>query len=238
MPLPPKSPDLHPRQSPPNRPVPHRQVRRCSGKAHSRARTAAAAALARSLDRARSLWRWRRWWPSGMPLVTRLSCAARCTRAHARVINAHRARHHRFPSVRPVLRPVPVDLILSDSWLSDPFTRVSFRPTRVSFRAGRGDCSRPVRVTRRSLSRQDLSAAPWLPSADADALLLANDAVLPDEGAADFSCISNKDVTVSYSSAWLPCCSTKLACSACITCDWLMIACSRSASICARCDCT
>ena len=52
VPLPPKSPDFHPRQAPPNRPVPHRQVRRCSGKAHSRARTAAAAALARSLDRA------------------------------------------------------------------------------------------------------------------------------------------------------------------------------------------
>ena len=53
VPLPPKSPDFHPRQSPPNRPVPHRQVRRCSGKAHSRARTAAAAALARSIARAR-----------------------------------------------------------------------------------------------------------------------------------------------------------------------------------------
>ena len=52
VPLPPKSPDFHPRQSPPNRPVPHRQVRRCSGKAHSRARAAAAAALARSIARA------------------------------------------------------------------------------------------------------------------------------------------------------------------------------------------
>ena len=59
VPLPPKSPGFDPRQSPPNRPVPHRQVRRCSGKAHSRARIAAAAALARSLDRAHSLWRWR-----------------------------------------------------------------------------------------------------------------------------------------------------------------------------------
>ena len=98
VPLPPKSPDFHPRQAPPNRPVPHRQVRRCSGKAHSRARITAAAALARSLDRARSLWRWRRWWPSVTPLVTRLPCAARRARAHARVITAHRARHHRFPS--------------------------------------------------------------------------------------------------------------------------------------------
>ena len=52
VPLPPKSPDFHPRQSPSNRPVPHRKVRRCSGKAHSRARTAAAAALARSIARA------------------------------------------------------------------------------------------------------------------------------------------------------------------------------------------
>ena len=59
VPLPPKSPDSPPRQSPPNRPVPHRQVRRCSGKFHSHARIAAAAALARLLDRARSLWRWR-----------------------------------------------------------------------------------------------------------------------------------------------------------------------------------
>ena len=66
--------------------------------ARTRARAAAAAALARSLDRARSLWRWRRWWPSVTPLVTRLSCAARRARAHARVITAHRARHHRFPS--------------------------------------------------------------------------------------------------------------------------------------------
>ena len=66
--------------------------------ARTRARAAAAAALARSLDRARSLWRWRRWWPSVTPLVTRLSCAARRARAHARVITAHRARHHRFSS--------------------------------------------------------------------------------------------------------------------------------------------
>ena len=86
VPLPPKSPDFHPRQAPPNRPVPHRQVRRCSGKAHSRARTAAAAALARSLDRARSLlWRWSQ--RSVTPPVTRVTRAAR----HARA----RVRHHR-----------------------------------------------------------------------------------------------------------------------------------------------
>ena len=87
VPLPPKSPDFHPRQSPPNRPVPHRQVRRCSGKAHSRARTAAAAALARSLDRARSLWRWRWRRRAVTSPVTRVTRAAR----HARV----RVRHHR-----------------------------------------------------------------------------------------------------------------------------------------------
>ena len=91
VPLPPKSPDFHPRQSPPNRPVPHRQVRRCSGKAHSRARTAAAAALARSLDRARSLWR--------LPFVAFGYTARHAhTRARAYVISAHRARRHRFPS--------------------------------------------------------------------------------------------------------------------------------------------
>ena len=90
MPLPPKSPDLHPRQSPPNRPVPHRQVRRCSGKAHSRARTAAAAALARSLDRARSLWR--------LPFVAfgytarHARYARRASRARARTSSARIAR--------------------------------------------------------------------------------------------------------------------------------------------------
>ena len=83
---PPKSPDSPPpRQAPPNRPVPHRQVRRCSGKAHSRARTAAAAALARSIARARSLWRWR--YRSVTPPATRVTRAAR----HARA----RVRHHR-----------------------------------------------------------------------------------------------------------------------------------------------
>ena len=69
VPLSPKSPNSPPptilskpsRSSSPGTTmlVPHRQVQRCSGKAHSRARITAAAALARSLDRARSLWRWR-----------------------------------------------------------------------------------------------------------------------------------------------------------------------------------
>ena len=95
VPLPPKSPGFHPRHAPPNCPVPHRQIRRCSGKAHSRACTAAAAALARSIARAvcggcggggRRLHR-----PSR---ALRAPCV---TRMYAYVITAHRARHRRFP---------------------------------------------------------------------------------------------------------------------------------------------
>ena len=49
-------------------------------------RAAAAAVLARSLDRAHAVWRWRwRWrWRSETPRVTRVTRAARHTRAHAR----------------------------------------------------------------------------------------------------------------------------------------------------------
>ena len=96
VPLPPKSPDFHPRQSPPNRPVPHRQVRRCSGKAHSRARTAAAAALARSI--ARAVCGGCGGGGGRLHRPSRALRAPRVTRVYAYVITAHRARHRRFPS--------------------------------------------------------------------------------------------------------------------------------------------
>ena len=95
VPLPPKSPDFHPRQSPPNRPVPHRQVRRCSGKAHSRARTAAAAALARSI--ARAVCGGCGGGGGRLHRPSRALRAPRVTRVYAYVITAHRARHRRFP---------------------------------------------------------------------------------------------------------------------------------------------
>ena len=99
-----RSPPSHPThpswQSPPNRPVPHRQVRRCSGKAHSRARTAAAAALARSLDRACGVWRLRwRWHAVTLP-VTRVTRAAR--HAHVRIRHHHASRASSPFSVPPV----------------------------------------------------------------------------------------------------------------------------------------
>ena len=99
VPLPPKSPDFHPRQSPPNRPVPHRQVRRCSGKAHSRARAAAAAALARSIARA-VCGGYGGGGGGRLHRPSRALRAPRVTRALAYVITAHRARHRRFPSPR------------------------------------------------------------------------------------------------------------------------------------------
>ena len=101
VPLPPKSPDFHPRQSPPNRPVPHRQVRRCSGKAHSRARTAAAAALARSI--ARAVCGGCGGGGGRLHRPSRALRAPRVTRVYAYVVTAHRARHRRFrpPRARP-----------------------------------------------------------------------------------------------------------------------------------------
>ena len=98
VPLPPKSPDFHPRQSPPNRPVPHRQVRRCSGKAHSRARAAAAAALARSI--ARAVCGGYGGGGGRLHRPSRALRAPRVTRVYAYVVTAHRARHRRFRSPR------------------------------------------------------------------------------------------------------------------------------------------
>ena len=102
VPLPPKSPDFHPRQSPPNRPVPHRQVRRCSGKAHSRARTAAAAALARSI--ARAVCGGCGGGGGRLHRPSRALRAPRVTRVYACVITAHRVRHHRPPSPMSPMR--------------------------------------------------------------------------------------------------------------------------------------
>jgi len=99
VPLPPKSPDFHPRQSPPNRPVPHRQVRRCSGKAHSRARAAAAAALARSIARA-VCGGYGGGGGGRLHRTSRALRAPRVTRVYAYFVTAHRARHRRFRSPR------------------------------------------------------------------------------------------------------------------------------------------
>ena len=83
-----------PRQSPPNRPVPLRQVRRCSGKpTRARALRRRRRSLARSIARAVCGG------SDGVRLhrPSRALRASRVTRAHAHVIAAHRARRHRFP---------------------------------------------------------------------------------------------------------------------------------------------
>ena len=132
VPLPPKSPDFHPRQSPPNRPVPHRQVRRCSGKAHSRARTAAAAALARSLDRARSLWR--------LPFVA-FGYTARHAHTRARV------RHQRASRASsPFSVPPPRTHARAATALACSLARSRARARAVRLRCGRSH--RPSRALR------------------------------------------------------------------------------------------
>ena len=99
---PPSHPTHPPRQFPPNRPVPYRQVRRCSGKAHSRARIAAAVALDRSIARARCggggggggrLHR--------APRVSHTSRASLVTRAHAHIITRASSRASSLFSAPP-----------------------------------------------------------------------------------------------------------------------------------------
>ena len=82
-----------PRQSPPNRPVPLRQVRRCSKPTRAPALRRRRRSLARSIARAVCGG------SDGVRLhrPSRALRASRVTRAHAHVIAAHRARRHRFP---------------------------------------------------------------------------------------------------------------------------------------------
>ena len=93
-----RPPPPSPRQSPPNRPVPLRQVRRCSGKpTRARALRRRRRSLARSIARAVCGG------SDGVRLhrPSRALRASRVTRAHAHVIAAHRARRHRFPFPLP-----------------------------------------------------------------------------------------------------------------------------------------